>query len=517
MSLHSATCSLPPLSSSFRIHTLQPKDRPLRHGYSWDIADLTSDNTSFRAVDYDCNAYTAVVNTLDFKKVGVITAVKVVEDPCRTNFDPAIWNANGCALNTRGRWSFWYLMEQMAGNNDPSEFILKMLETFHTTTIVNGFELDDRPGWLGQVINRWRSDSNCPAYVGLTDDCSLDPAFAPFRLAAIVNRMDLRPNAGSNLQGGPYGNGIDEDTAGEGRFVFQVLGNGSPKNASIILEYALPTTVKDRIDWANDWLSLNLLDWNVPDGGPLSFRTKLQSITDAFVTQDIFPGRPNLGSAINTVRTNERSFDFGFSELNKQWSLRQFELGCDAGGCSVDENFLIPTPVSMTPDSSAGTSFNEQPRDVDHLLPFINQERIAIRNGEHTVPLSFNGVDFLGGESMSNASDAQPVFWGLGIFDQIDDPATALETRHLFALATCNGCHYAETENTANMHIGVKHLGLEAPLSNFLLGYFQTSVQLDMAGTEFAEFNEPERRMCELRHTQTGAATKLSTFFGGAH
>lgn len=464
------------------------------------------DDVEFREI-YPCFQYKAFLPNDDagmkalFAKVGVITEVKVVEDKCRTSSDPLVWAANACPNAIQGRWSFWYLMTQMAGTNDPSAFILSMLDTFETQPIVNGFKLEQRPGMKKLVVDPWRAKScaNEPP------PCNkLKAEFAPFRLAAIVNRMDLRVDADSNIQGG-YGIGPDsKDAAGEGRFVFTILdGNGNALDANIILEYALPTAKKNRVAWANEWLNLKNYDWNKDPKDPLSYQAKLQALTESFVIKGAFPGRPNQGSAINTVRTNEKTFDKAL--LSKLWSLRQFKLGCPIPNCPSDQNFLLPSTVDLTPD----TSFM-QSQTV--LLPFINQNEVAIRSAEHQVPPEFNGQKFLGAESKSPSFGAA-TFWAEDIFGQFNDAENALDTRRMFGMGTCSGCHYRETENESNVHIGKKIVGMPASLSKFLQGAVTTNVP-DKLGNS-VPFNEPQRRMCELYHTQSGAADTLTTFFGG--
>lgn len=471
-----------------------------------DIGD--TDDIEFREI-HPCIEHKAKLPLDDagmkalFAKVGVVTEVKVVEDKCRSVYDTAAWAANACPESMRGRWSFWYLMMQMAGTNDPSTFILKMLESFETEPSVNGIKLDQRPFMKSLVVDKWLQKS-CQ---GKPLPCTkVLPEFAPFRLAAIVNRMDLRPDANNPIGG--YGGGIEsKDSAGEGRFVFTILkDDGTPLDATIILEFALPTAKKDRVSWATDWLALNTYDWNKNPKDLTSYHAKLQTLTDAFVTKGAFLGRPNQGSAINTVRTNEKSFDKAL--MDKKWSLRQFKLGCpdlNVPNCPIDQRFLVPTTVDLTPD----TGFM-QSQAV--LLPFIDANAVAIRSAQHTVPATFNGVNFLGAESKSPGFQ-QSGFWAGDLVALLGDPFKAWDTRRMFALATCSGCHYKETQNESNVHIGKKQIGLPAPLSVFLQGKVVTDV-LDQSGN-LVPFNEPQRRMCELYQTKSGAAAKLTKFNGG--
>lgn len=466
-----------------------------------------TDEVEFREI-FPCEQYKAVLPVDDvgmkalFSKVGVITEVKVVEDKCRSVYDTTVWAANACPNASQGHWSFWYLMTQVSGTNDPSAVILSMLDTFETKPVVNGFTLAQRKGMKNLVVDPWRAKSCADEPLPCN---KLKPQFAPFRLSAIVNRMDLRPDANGNILPGAYGFTPDsKDTAGEGRFVFTILdGNGTALDANIILEFALPTANKNRIAWAKEWLALKNYDWAKDPKDPLSYQARLQALTDSFVVKGAFPGRPNQGSALNTVRTNDKTFDNAI--LTKLWSLRQFKLGCLVMNCPLDQKFLVPTTVDLTPDVTFMQS-------EEVLLPFINQNELTIRQAEHIVPPEFNGVKFLGAESKSGGFAAAS-FWAEDLFTLFVDDANALDTRRMFGMATCSGCHYKETENEANVHIGKKLVGAPASLSKFLQGQVTTTVP-DKLGKP-VPFNEPQRRMCELYHTQSGAASTLTNFFGG--
>ena len=64
---------------------------------------------------------------IDPRKQLMITDLRVVEDPLRTN------PANG----PQATWTFKYLMENMAGTNDPSLFTMRWLQLWERDQIVN--------------------------------------------------------------------------------------------------------------------------------------------------------------------------------------------------------------------------------------------------------------------------------------------------------------------------------------------------------------------------------------------
>ena len=443
-----------------------------------------------------------------FNKVALITDDLVIKDPCRTSMDPAIWLQKKCPLNTQGVWTFWSLMSQMAGTNNTSGFIMRMLESLEEGPSVNGVPLSLRSKVRSDLIDPWRSASGCAK--GLkwnTDQCQLNPKAAPFYLTAIVNRMDLRPDANGNIVPGGYLQPADsKDTAGEGRFVFNFMKPNliDPMEGGIILEYALPTANFNRVQWADSWLALNNHLTITP-----AYLSALQTITDRFTRKGAFPGRPNGGSAINAVRTNELAFDP--RPINqRQWSLRAFKLDCV--NCLPDGKLLLPQPVEQTPMDS-------KKNDEVQLLPFLDANAVAIRGGKHVVPEIVNGLPFIGGESRSHRFFDNPFIWAgdLMMEDKFVDDLNAADTRRKFAMATCNGCHYKETENKTNMHVRLPGAGMSVQVSDFLS---KTPITLDSVFDKNdvpVQFNEPKRRLCELHQTRSGAAAPLTNFFGGGH
>ena len=155
---------------------------------------------------------------------------------------------------------------------------------------------------MTKVLGPWEERSGGPSR-------PLDFSTAPFRLLAIMNRMDLRQP------------GVQ---AGEGRFVFGVLdAAGNPLEFTVILEYALPGGTPEAIQrWARDWHELGQLGLSHPD-----YNAKLQALTDRFAKSGVMPGRP-FGNALNQIRTNE-------VVLAEPWEMREFIL-TDGGAAAGD-------------------------------------------------------------------------------------------------------------------------------------------------------------------------------------
>jgi hypothetical protein len=336
-----------------------------------------------------------------------------------------------------GAWSFAHLMREAAPSTDQAPaMVLALLQHWLTNQTVNGFTVAARPLMQQDVIDIWPKTP--------TGDLDLDQA--PVTLEAIVNRVDIR-----NLAQG---------SAGEGRFVFGVNGPAF-QNFTIIVEYVLPAqTQADVLGWAQRWHALSSHPFPSEE-----YNAALESLTRSFTDRGSLPSGVN-GSALAELRTNEIALS-GF----QRWELRGFVLSPSTG-------FFDETTVKETPD----LSFNGTPT----LATFVNQNAAAIEavvpgaNG-NTVPLQFQGQNFLGG---SNFNDL--VFWNA---PGITDP----NARFHQSLNTCNGCHGPET-NTTFLMITPRFAGNEATLSPFLLG---TTVNDPFSG-QVRTLNDLQRRNADL-------------------
>jgi hypothetical protein len=339
--------------------------------------------------------------TIDPARELLITHLSVVEDPVRTT-----WPA-GAPVGPQAAWTFGRLMEKMAGGQDAAQFCLEWLQRWGQDQVVNGYTAPARPAVQTLVIDPWLQASG-----GQT----LNLRIAPFRLLAIVNRIDLRSKS-------PTG----EISPGEGRFVFGfVKPDGSPSPFTVILEYRLPgDNENDVIEWANEWHDLG----ETPFGA--KFNTTLQKLTDKFSGPNC-PGKPN-NSCLNQLRTNEVPLD-----PNKVWEMREYRLA----GSPVK---ITPAPMVLTPDASYNGS--------NYLATYINTTADLIKQRKHTM-----NPAMLGASSFSSLT----TFWDApGILDS--------EARHKFALSTCNGCHTAET-GTTFLHVKNRAAGVESKLSGYMTG-----------------------------------------------
>jgi hypothetical protein len=267
-------------------------------------------------------------------------------------------------------------------------------------------------------------------------------ANAPFRLLAIVNRIDLH-----RIDGGAVKN------AGEGRFVFGVLDpqTGAETPFTVIFEYEQKATNQTELKgWADEWHRLGTFA-----SFDANYISALKAITAKFAGRNVMPGKPN-GSALNQLRTNE-------IVLGAPWELREFHISASSG-------LLEPGETMQNPS----VTFNNQAR----LSDFINQNLADIKAGKHEVPQFFPaGQPFRGGSSPVSISS-----W--------DAPnVTDGEAKFKFSFATCNACHSGET-GTGFTHVSPRPHGSPAALSGFLTGITVTDPRDHVTARTFNDLRD---------------------------
>lgn len=393
----------------------------------------------------------------------MITDVQVVQDPGRTH--------DACAGggNPDGVWTFKHLMEEMAIGSGLSthDFVVDWLEHWLNDYTVNGDTLPARLDMFDQVIKPWAAASGITASLGDDYELKLDGELkldiAPFRLSAIVNRIDL---GGTDKGGGGYGGGTvgTPTDAGELRFVFGVqnLKTCNVLSFSVIFEYGVPITgCEDVRNWAIAWTKLN--DPSFAPRFSSTWRKHLAKLTESVVTHGAAPKKGNK-NALNQLRTNENALD-------KQWEFREFTLTKEDPKPDTDVPIsgpLRPHTVAMTPDD---TVFHPTPNPtVNHfvknvVVPSVPSS-VAILpddcSADYTVPGWYLGEPFRGGNSFTDG-------FGPGSWMASISPSSVhdLCARHQFSLNTCNGCHLSDTD-TKFFH--VDPIPMPATLSNFLTG-----------------------------------------------
>ena len=194
---------------------------------------------------------------------------------------------------------------------------------------------------MADLIADWRTASG---------GGNLDLDLAPFRLVAIVPRLDLR-----HAQPGG-GNFLD---AGEVRFIFGLVrpswmssvelhlprsyNDSCALPFSAIFEYQIPkTTCSGVTGWARQWAALNN-----PNLTPSAYNTRLAGLTEQFVKAGASPAQP-YGSAIGQIRTNEVALGDSWIWPQDPWQLREFRLNWSPWWL----NPLGETTTKDTPDDA---------------------------------------------------------------------------------------------------------------------------------------------------------------------
>lgn len=382
----------------------------------------------------------------------MVTATSVVEDPTRT-FNP-------CANtgNPTGPWTFGELMRQMASPNPSSiasdaatvTFIQNWLNTWtvnHTVAGGNAINGDDVPSRsIASIMNAWNTNSvNAGAPPG-----TLLLKCVPFKLTAIVNRLDLRGNSGYGFS-----------DAGEGRLVFCAMSSTcNPMEFNVIFEYGINKQKCESVQaFAQEWADLSGLALGSP-----AYNLALNKITDQFTLCGTNPSKPNE-SSINQIRTNEIA-------LASPWELREFNLN-KAGSLFLVDVKMEPAKKYNNKNTSLQTQL---------LATYVNTNEAAILANNYVVPLQLpTGEDFRGGKAHTNfppvgnvnVATNNPHHW---------DGSTAAphlinndDARQIFSLNTCSGCHGGETQ-TSFTHIDPAPFGSPAGLSGFLTGVAGRSV-----------------------------------------
>ena len=375
-------------------------------------------------------------------------------DPTRT------WDPCSGVGTQMGAFTFGRLMTEMANQPmtgiTPSNFVMQWLRTWQVNQTVNTFNVPARTNINTQIINPWLAASG---------GVSLNLGIAPFRLLAIVNRLDLR--TGSSTYGGSTGN------AGELRFVFgAVKGSGRTCQLlpfTVIFEYGVPIQGCAQVrSWAQQWVALNGLAL-----GSAAYNAALQALTDQVVLRNKGPGKPN-GSALNQLRTNEIA-------LASPWELREFTL-------PTPISFLRETPVAQTPD-----------RSFNAADPFWSGSTLfdaLVAGGPPVVPPIFFGTPFQGGAAPVTGNNLSYVWMTSTLDLNPANPGNFNNARFNRSLNTCNACHAGETR-TVFTHIDpMTPIGLPAALSGFLTGISVT----DPAGfgAPTRAFNDLARRQADL-------------------
>lgn len=454
-----------------------------------------------------------VTNTFQ-ERVLMIRNHQVVEDPART--------INPCtgAGTPGGAWTFEHLVSEMANEAasgiDPSDFVEQWLSTWvqNPTPVINGHSVSRRD-LMQQILDEWHAESS---------GSKLDLSKAPFRLMAIVPRLDLRATEGGGSGG--YGGRMTGKflDGGEARFVFGVvvrpewdedqfplLGPEIETTASgscfalpftVIFEYRVPKCDCPEVrSWARQWVHLNN-----HDHGDAIYRDELEKITEQFVRADADPRRPN-GSAIGQIRTNEVALPQDDPPLDPPpfvWELREFQL------TQKPFSFLEETTTAETPQdrfNDESPQFGGSPLLADWIQGPV-QNALASNNDCAApipkVPLLFQGSlpasdNFLGANPQIPEDDPGAITY------HWDHPnltyAYPFENwaRHRVSLNACSGCHRRETDTPFLQIDPQVPFNNPAVISGFLKGINGVSDPADPNNFPDRHFDDLLRREVDVK------------------
>jgi hypothetical protein len=324
--------------------------------------------------------------------------------------DPALVNGPGAAnANGDAPWSFRSQMQWLAGSTtDAARFTRAWLERWATTTDVGPalVQVRPRPGVRSRLIGAWLGpSSDVSAEDGLTasnlaasttygpPSPGVSWADAPFRLLAIVNRVDLATRACSGF-------------AGELRYVYGIIDRetGQPLDATLILEMPYPES-RSAAAWALAWSELGSLSRD--EYGPA-----LEALTRE-VQAGVDPLRVRL-------RSNEQALG---EAATPGWEMREFKLQIQ--GAQLE---LVQTPLEFTPRADA---------DPAVLADYVLGHAAEIRGSGASLPEELRA----GAAEISSADFSWRV---LGVNDGL---------RQAFSVQTCNGCHGGDTATLPFRHI----------------------------------------------------------------
>jgi hypothetical protein len=385
--------------------------------------------------------------SLIITNTAVVNNKKRTYNPCRSRIG---------AGQRMGNWTFGHLMAEMAdGAGIPrADFVRRWLDTWRSDQTVNSFNVPARPD-IGRILGQWDNAGD-----------NLLLANAPFRLVAIVNRVDLGGNRA-------YGGG----EAGELRFVFALTDPDTcetviDRTFLVIFEYKVPRRGCERVRaWAQQWKDLESFSLFGEN-----YNAALEAITLQVTEAGTNPAQTPNQSSLGQIRTNEVAFD-------TPWELREFRLGTNG--------YLFQDTVAQTPDLSLN--------NTQLLSDYARSNDSDIVRDDYTLPklIVLEGRRFRGGAAPLPGNDAEantvPLFFWDG---PSPSPSATLsykpDLRHHLSLNTCNGCHGEETGAIFT------HVDETGRLSGFLTGITVTDPAGEGVDRSFGDLERRARRMKEI-------------------
>lgn len=397
-----------------------------------------------------------------------------------------------------GAWSFGHLIEQLAEKDSHSAFVRDWLATWEKSVSVNGQTLPARNKITELVIKPWMAKDGFTGIPG--EEWQVNLANAPFRLLAIVNRIDTGAYvqvAGRTVSFGSS-NGVARYYGpmnfGEARFVYGVNDpHGEPLEGgfTVIFEYNLPapdsriggtggaekrsTKLERMLGHRSDddkaaeqeraalLLSQRLAGaryaarWHAL-GEHLAFDEAYLCELSQLTLEITERGEKSEPPSLAQLRTNEGA-------LGEIQEAREYDY--------VNNNLRL-APVAATPaiafQQTDDSLFSEHSALTKALAKYINANQRAILTNTHRIPLKIAVADhsrkplpFLAASALMPGDKET----GKTSFRWRADGVRYSEAMRHFSLNTCSGCHCGETA-TQFYHIHPRRAGEASQLSAFL-------------------------------------------------
>jgi hypothetical protein len=317
-----------------------------------------------------------------------------------------------------------------------------------------------------QTLNLWTNSDADPNGILLNWEYwwdQLDEAsilkYAPFKLMAIVNRLDTRGNSA-------YNSGLQN--TGETRFIFTLIDptTGKPPihdeiffagpsgaidwvGMNVILEYGNPMKNNCALKtFAHQWFDLSAFTL-----GSDIYNQHLEDITIQVTNANAGGNRNFNRSAINQIRTNEKLFAFleGFGNSvcfwqPPNWDLRQFDI-------NEGDGLLHLVPVTNTPDINAASPLNWTYGSTGN-----SPNLIRVSESNYNLPENMLAGSAEISDEMTHFLNVDWTTLPLNIYDQniyntnLDSKdLMAKNIRHQLSINTCQGCHAGDTKTNFTM------------------------------------------------------------------
>jgi hypothetical protein len=380
-----------------------------------------------------------------------------------------------------GGWSFGHLMEQALSREEASAKVAAWLEVWLSGKLKIGNDTVDtgaRIGLYEKIIQPWQRKDGYREGAGMPWKPNF--ANAPFRLLAIVNRMDLAlPDFSLPQATGGYGGGTALATRenGEARLIFGLVDeNGKPleKGLTLIFEYGLNGNDEAaRLDWALAWHALGKRA-KFDEG----YRDELLRLTRCFTDREV------KAPVTAVVKKPDGVIEHIMARrLVDHGQLLRIRSNDGVGGAvrefrefEFDGKNLVPVVLKSSPLVEFYDRKNAPNRDLARWLEDDArkaraewQKAVKLNRDPTFVPvlravvlpeqIKVDGAGKRVSGFASTAADEGTHWsgWGLG-----DDAL-----RREISLQSCCGCHCGDT-NTNYYHIAPREEGKTSVISQFL-------------------------------------------------